>query len=189
MGKSTTARFLQEQGARVVDTDDIAREFVQPGQPALQAIRQQFGDSIFDGGGGLRRDELARIVFADAAARKKLEAILHPPIRARWQARVAEWKKTGEPLAVVVIPLLFETGAEACFDRIICTACTPAAQQERLRNRGWSPQQAGQRIAAQMPADEKIARSHFVVWTDGTIEAHRRQVTRILETLGHIPTR
>ena len=184
MGKTTTARFLQERGARVVDTDDLARELVQPGQPALARIQKLFGPDIIDRAGALRRDQLAAIVFADPVARKKLEAILHPPIRERWQAQVNAWRTAAEPLAIVVIPLLFETGAETLFDKIICTACSSAAQRARLTERGWSADQAAQRIAAQLPADEKIARSHFVVWTDGTLEAHRQQVERILETLG-----
>jgi len=183
MGKSTTARFLQEAGARIVDTDDLARELVQPGRPALAAIQKLFGQGILSADGHLRRDELARIVFADPSARKQLEAVLHPPIRSRWQAQVAEWRQGNVPLAVVVIPLLFETGAESHFDRIICTACSPATQHERLAARGWTGEQARQRIHAQMPADEKVARSHFVVWTDGTLEVHRRQLQAILERL------
>src|ERR1051325_6698007 len=93
MGKSTTAGFLLQRGARVVDTDELAREFVQPGRPALVEIQNTFGKQIVSVDGQLRRNELAKIVFADAAARKKLENILHPKIRARWQAQVEEWKQ------------------------------------------------------------------------------------------------
>ena len=128
----------------------------------------------------LRRDELARIVFADAAARKKLEAILHPRIQERWLAQVETWRGENRALAVVVIPLLFETRAESHFDKIICVACSAATQRERLLERGWTPEQIEQRIAAQWPVEQKIARSDFVIWTDGALDAHVRQIERIL---------
>ena len=86
MGKSVAAQFLRERGARVVDTDEFARQLVEPGQPALAEIQTVFGNNVVAPNGELRRDQLARIVFADAAARKKLEAILHPRIRERWLA-------------------------------------------------------------------------------------------------------
>jgi len=88
MGKSTTARLLRERGARVVDTDELAHQLVELGQPALAEIQTIFGNKIISSDGGLRRDELAKIVFADAALRKKLEAILHPRIRKLWLAQI-----------------------------------------------------------------------------------------------------
>jgi dephospho-CoA kinase len=200
MGKSTAARFLRERGAHIVDTDELARQLVQPGRPALAEIQNVFGRGMISFDGQLRRDELAKIVFADPAARKKLEAILHPRIREQWLAQVETWRaapkwlvspksdkgggddgrKQDRPLAVVVIPLLFETSAESHFDKIICVACPPAAQNERLRTRGWTPEQIGQRIGAQMPVEQKIARADFVVWTGGALEIHARQIERIL---------
>jgi len=184
MGKSTTARFLSAQGVPVVDTDEIAHRLVEPGQPALAGIQGRFGKNIVDADGRLRRGELARIVFADHAARKDLEAILHPRIRERWLAQAEAWQTQNIPLAVVVIPLLFETAAESHFQKILCTACSPAAQSDRLRRRGWSPEQINQRIAAQMPVEQKIARSDFVIWTDGTLDVHEQQMKRIIRNLG-----
>ena len=181
MGKSTAAGFFLEFGARLVDTDQLAHELVQPGQPALTEIQQAFGAGLVGADGRLNRAELAHLVFADPAARQRLEAILHPRIRERWQAQVAAWRAEGCPLAMVVIPLLFETGAESAFDRIICVACTPAAQRERLRSRGWPADQIQGRIAAQWPVSQKIARAHFVLWTDGLLDNHRLQATRIWE--------
>ena len=105
--------FLRDRGAQVVDTDELARQLVQPGQPALAEIQAEFGKEVIAPDGRLRRDELARIVFADAAARKKLEAILHPRIRERWLAQIETWRGENRALAVVVIPLLFETRAES----------------------------------------------------------------------------
>jgi dephospho-CoA kinase len=183
MGKSTSARFLHERGAPIVDTDELARRLVQPGQPALAEIQAVFGKIVISPDGGLRREELANIVFADPAARKKLESILHPRIRAQWLAQIEAWRGDDIPLAVVVIPLLFETRAESHFDKIICVACPAAAQRERLLARGWTPGQIAQRIAAQMPVAQKIARADCVVWTDGGLDAHAQQIERILAAL------
>ena len=183
MGKSTAAGFLSGQGVRLVDTDDIARELVAPGQPALQQIQREFGTEIVSLAGELKRHQLAGIVFADPAARKRLEEILHPRIRESWLKQVKQWRDENCRLAVVVIPLLFETQAEAFFDQVVCVACSPATQGERLGARGWDAEQIRQRIAAQMPVEPKIARSHFVIWTEGALDVHRRQVAQILEKL------
>jgi len=193
MGKSTAARFLREHGAQIVDTDELARELVQPGQPALAEIQNVFGQKVISPGGQLRRAELAKIVFADAAARKKLEAILHPPIRKQWLAQIEAWlaapkrsdggRGENHPLAVVVIPLLFKTRAESHFDKILCAACSAAAQRERLLARGWMPEQIRQRTTAQMPVEQKIARADFVIWTDGALDMHARQIERLLAAL------
>ena len=183
MGKSTAASFLLSQGVRLIDTDDLARQLVQPGQPALAEIAGNFGSSVLTAAGELDRVALAQIVFADPVARQKLEAILHPCIRVGWQAQVESWRQENCTVGVVVIPLLFETKAEAAFDKIICVACLPASQVERLGGRGWNPEQIRQRIASQLPIEQKIARSQLVIWSEGTIEAHRQQVGRILSGL------
>jgi dephospho-CoA kinase len=179
MGKSTTAQFLRARGAQMVDTDELARQLVQPGQPALAEIQTEFGTNIVAPDGRLRREELAQIIFSDAAARKKLEAILHPRIRGRWLAQVEIWRAENRPLAVVVIPLLFETRAESHFNKIICVACSAPTQRQRLLSRGWTPEQIQQRLAAQLPIEEKIARADFVIWTDGSLDVHAQQIERI----------
>jgi dephospho-CoA kinase len=183
MGKSTAAEFLRSRGAQVVDTDELARQLVQPGQPALNEIQAAFGKKIVAPGGRLRRDELARIVFSDAPAREKLEAILHPRIRERWLAQIETWRKENRALAVVVIPLLFETRAESHFDKIICVACSAPAQRQRLLSRGWTPEQILQRLAAQWPVEQKISRADFVVWTEGALDVHAQQLDRIFVKL------
>ena len=169
--------------ARLLDTDDLARQLVQPGEPALREIQSVFGDGVISGEGQLRRDELARIVFADPSARQKLESILHPRIRNLWLAQIAIWRDEGHSLAVVVIPLLFETNAESQFDKIICAACLPVTQHGRLAARGWNPSHITQRIAAQFPIEQKIARSNYLVWTEGNLESAARQVKRIVVSL------
>jgi dephospho-CoA kinase len=181
MGKSTAAQLFRERGVALVDTDDLAREVVQPGQPALEELRQTFGNDFLDPNGQLRREELARVVFADAEARKRLEAILHPRIADLWRARVEQWRNDGQPLAVVVIPLLYETGAEGEFDAVVCVACTPATQRQRLRARGWTPEEIEQRIAAQTPVAEKMARADYVIWTEGSLDVHAAQLDSIIQ--------
>ena len=183
MGKSTAAGFFSALGVRIVDTDDLAHQLVEPGQPALQEIGDQFGRELIGPDGRLKRGELGRLVFAAPEARKRLEAILHPRIRERWQAQVETWRSQNCAVAMVVIPLLFETSAESNFDKIICVACSPRGQGERLAGRGWSPDQIQGRIAAQMPVEQKLARSHYAVWTEGALESHQRQVGTIFKKL------
>lgn len=183
MGKSTCAQLLSVRGVPVVDTDALAREVVEPGQPALAEIRQRFGPEVIDSNGALRRDTLARRVFAHSEERKELESILHPRIRALWRARVDSWRSQATPVAAVAIPLLYETKAEAEFDSVICTACSPATQHARLQARGWPSEQIHQRILAQWPVEEKIAQANFVIWTEGPVEIHAAQLERILSRI------
>jgi dephospho-CoA kinase len=183
MGKSAAAAFFSGIGAQIVDTDEIARRLVQPGQSALVEIREHFGGTVLAPDGSLRRDVLAQIVFASVVARRRLEAILHPRIRETWLAQAEQWRREKVPLAIVVIPLLFETAAENHFDKIICAACSPAAQRVRLVARGWTPEQIHQRNAAQLPIAQKIARAHFVLWTEGKLELHREQAARVFSRL------
>lgn len=180
MGKSACAQLLEWRGAAVVDTDELARQVVQPGEPALAELRGIFGADCFGPEGHLNREALARIVFADADARRTLESILHPRIRARWLAQLESWRVAGKPLAVVVIPLLYETKAEGGFDSILCVACSTATQRERLRMRGWSDDQIRQRLAAQMPIEEKMSRANHVIWTEGGMDVHAQQVYRLI---------
>ena len=183
MGKSTAAEILRQRGIALTDSDLIARQVVEPGQPAQREIAQAFGADLLDRDGRLRRDELAKRVFADEAARKQLEAILHPRIRAVWQAQAAEWRAAGRPVGVAVIPLLFETGAEKHFDATICVACSAATQRERLQARGWTLDQIDQRNRAQWPIERKIALADYVLWTEGTIDVLGEQLARILPGL------
>ncbi len=182
MGKSTAAQLLNERGVAVVDTDDLARRVVAPGQLALREVELAFGSDILGPNGQLRREELARIVFSDPVARQRLEAILHPRIHQLWHTQLQTWRAEGKPVAVVVIPLLFETQAAGQFDSVICVACSAATQRERLQARGWSPEQIEQRNAAQLPVAEKMARSNFVIWTEGALEVHARQWSYVLPT-------
>jgi len=166
-----------------VDTDILARALVEPGQPALTAIVDAFGPDLLDDAGHLRRAEMARLVFSDPEARRRLEGILHPRIRDLWRRRVDDWRVEGRLAAVVVIPLLFETQAGGDFDAVLCTACTRSSQGERFTARGWTPQEAEARLRAQWPLDQKIARADVVVWTEGDLVVTRQQVDRIARQL------
>lgn len=180
MGKSAAAALLRERGVPVMDSDEIARQIVEPGQPALAEIRAAFGGGVFNADGALNREAMARRVFADSDSRQKLEGILHPRIRAIWLAQVEAWRHEGQPVGVVVVPLLFETKGEAHCDETICIACTPATQQQRLQQRGWSAEQIRQRLNAQWSAEMKMSLADYVVWTEGGLDVHGEQLRRIV---------
>ncbi len=180
MGKSASARLLVQWGIPVVDTDVLARQLVEPGQPALAEIVAAFGPEMLDDSGALRRAALAAAVFADNTKRQRLEEILHPRIRTAWQTEVASWRDAGQPAGAVVIPLLFETKAEGEFDQIICVACLPATQHRRLSERGWTTDEIDRRIASQWPTQQKIDRAHRVIWTEPELDVHAAQLARIL---------
>jgi dephospho-CoA kinase len=187
MGKSTAAKILSERGIPVADTDLLARQVVERGQPALEEIHRAFGDAVIAPDGSLQRAALARIVFSDPAARQKLESITHPRIRQLWREQVEIWRARQAPVGCVVIPLLFETGAEKELDATICVACSPGTQQKRLRERGWTPEQIGQRIAAQFPAEKKIAMATLVAWNEGSLEVLAAQLERIVLVVERVP--
>jgi dephospho-CoA kinase len=184
MGKTTAAERLGAAGHAVVDTDQVARDLVEPGQGALADIRGAFGVEVLDSQGQLRREELARRVFADPVARRRLEEILHPRIRAVWESRIEDWRREGRRLAVVVIPLLFEIEAERQFDRTVCLACSERSQRVRLQARGWSEQEIQGRLAAQLPTRTKMERADYVVWTEGDLRLLDEQLRRLLEAIG-----
>lgn len=179
MGKSAAADLLRRRGLPIIDTDLVAREIVEPGQPALAQIRAAFGETLIDADGRLNREEMARLVFADAAARRRLEGILHPAIHAVWRQQIEAWRAEGRPLAVVVIPLLFETQTADWFDVTLCVGCTAGTQRERLLARGWSPRQIQQRLQAQLPIEQKMELADRVVWTEGGLDVLEDQLDRI----------
>jgi dephospho-CoA kinase len=182
-GKSTVATMLKTHGVPMLDTDDLARQFTQPGQPALQQIAARFGEEILDEMGALRRTALASRVFSSADERRKLEEILHPLIRSAWLRQLVDWREAGELIGCVVIPLLYETRCEPEFDAVICTGCSAGTQQERLRQRGWSAEQIAGRLAAQLPLRTKLERADFVVWTEGSLATTEAQLHEVLRKL------
>lgn len=180
MGKSAAGNILRGLGVSVVDTDQLARDLVAPGTPGLAAVLGEFGREYADEQGALQREALGRLVFADPAALARLNALLHPRIRTAWQAQLAAWRDAGVARAAVTIPLLYENGYEAEIEWVACVACTALTQRRRLRQRGWSQSEIDRRIAAQLPASEKMRRAHRVVWTEGTLAAHAAQWPLVL---------
>jgi len=180
MGKSTCAALFAKRSFPLIDTDLLARHVVEPGQPALLEIQELFGRAIVEPDGRLRRDELARQVFADAGRRRQLEAIVHPRIRERWLAQVESLRAAGRKHVVIVIPLLFETDAAPLFDRTVCAACSAASQRQRLEARGWKAAEIEQRIQAQWPIEKKMALADYVVWTEAKPDVLAAQVDRII---------
>ncbi|MFO1476987.1 MAG: dephospho-CoA kinase [Verrucomicrobiota bacterium] len=179
MGKSTAGLYLAGRGLPVIDTDQLARQVVAPGQPALAEIARAFGPQIIGPSGHLQRAELARRVFSSPADRHILESITHPRIRTLWRQHADSWRRQGAPIGIVIIPLLFETGAEKELNATVCVACSEATQHARLAPRGWSPDQAAARIAAQWPVERKMARADFLAWSEGPPFILHAQLDRI----------
>ena len=180
MGKSTAARLLKKVGLPVVDSDDLAREAVHPGTEGLAEIADEFGEGFLKADGSLDRDKMASKVFRDEAARKRLEAIIHPRVRIVWEKQIDQWREQKRPVGVVVIPLLFEVDLQDSFDAVLCVACTANTQRARLRERNWNDAQITARIAAQMDIAQKMDLADHVLWNEGAPELLMDQMKEIL---------
>jgi dephospho-CoA kinase len=177
-GKSEVARRLAELGALVIDSDRLAREVVEPGTPGLAEVVAAFGPEVLGPDGALDRPALGRRVFGDEAARHRLEAIIHPRVR----ARSAELIAAAPPDAVVVndIPLLVETGIGAGFDLVVVVAASEESRLGRLaRYRGMSAEEARSRIAAQATDEQRRAVADVVLDNDGSLEELHAVVDRL----------
>ena len=178
-GKSMVAQMFAQLGAVVVDADQLAREVVEPGQPALQEIAATFGPDVLLPDGRLDRPKLAAIIFADPAERAKLDAITHPRIRARMDEEI-ETRRSGPGVLLVDIPLLYENDRINTVEKVIVVWVDLPTQLRRLSQRGGlSAEAARQRINAQMPLDAKRARADHVIDNRGGLEDTRRQVEAI----------
>jgi dephospho-CoA kinase len=181
-GKSYVRGRLAALGTPTLDADRLAREAVAPGSPGFHAVVARFGSGVVAPDGTLDRARLAAIVFADEAARHDLEAIVHPVVYANieaWLAALAA-QVPAPPLAVVDIPLLFETGRTGAFDAVVVVACAPALQVARVMARdGATEAEARRRLAAQWPIEEKVRRADLVIRTDGSFEDTDRQVREV----------
>lgn len=188
-GKSTLAKFLRELGIRLLDADDVVHELEATGGAAVPAIVARFGAGVLAADGSVDRPKLAEIVFADAAARRDLEAILFPLVRSRLRAFTSEAARRGRPpstapLYIAIIPLLFESHWEGDYDIILAITSPLECQIHRMmRTRGYSRVQAEARLAAQMPVAEKAARADFVVVNDSTHEHLKDEARRLVAWL------
>ncbi len=166
-GKSAVAEMLAALGAAVIDTDVIAREVVAPGEAGLTAVTAAFGNELLAPDGTLDRAKLRRLVFADPAKRRRLEAILHPLIRAR---AVAAAQQASGPYLVFVVPLLIETDFVALVDRVLVVDCDPATQLRRLMARDGAPAAEARRIvAAQAGRAERLAAADDVLYNNADL--------------------
>ena len=181
-GKSAVACMLSELGAVVVDADVLAREVVEPGTPGLAAVVAEFGDGVLADDGTLDRPALGAVVFGDQVARRRLEAILHPLIRARGAAIEAE--AGADALVVHDIPLLVETGQAGSFDAVVVVDVPVETQVERMvGDRGMSEADARARVAAQASLEARMEAATHVVDNTGTREDLRDRVTEVFEEL------
>jgi dephospho-CoA kinase len=179
-GKSTVSDILRRLGCVVLDADVLAREVVEPGQPALAAIAAEFGGEVLRVDGTLDRKRLGAIVFADPARRRQVEAITHPAIRDRFLARLAELE--AQDFAGIVVwdaPVMIESGGYKAMDRLVVVVTDPATQRARAVTRDGDPVDAERRIASQMPLAEKAALADYVIDNSGdraATEARTREV-------------
>jgi dephospho-CoA kinase len=182
-GKSHVRAQFEQLGVPTIDADVLARAAVAPGTPGLAAVTERFGPAVLDATGGLDRKRLAAIIFQDPAARLDLERIIHPAVRREidaWFTSLAPVQRFG----IADIPLLYETGRDRNFDAVIVTTCEPATQIQRVMRRdGVTEAEALQRIAAQMPAEDKVRRATYVIRTDGTFDETARQVLNVYNQL------
>jgi len=173
-GKTTTADVFAELGARIIDTDDIARQLVAPGQPALAEIATAFGPEILTPGGKLDRAALRRRVFDSEADRGRLEKILHPRIHRETMNLAAT---TGGPYQIIVVPLLLETDFGALVDRILVVDCPESQQRQRLLERdGEDPARVDRIMAAQLGRAERLKAADDVIDNAGSLAETRAQV-------------
>lgn len=182
-GKSTVSSMLTHRGAALVDADQIAREVVLPGEPALLEIAQHFGQAVMQDDGSLNRKALGKIVFADPAKRKQLENILHPRIRSLMLSRMEALEaENPHRLVVVDIPLLYESDLSHYFEQVLLVYVPPEVQLERLMKRdGLTEEEALQRIQNQMPIEKKKRLADIVIDNSGTIEETEKQVEAFLD--------
>lgn len=177
-GKSTVSRLLAERGAAIIDADVIAREIMEPGHPVLAAVSERFGPGVLHPDGTLNRKKLGEIVFSNPEERKALEALTHPAIRTEMKRRLEELE-AADPNRLVVadIPLLYESGLDPLYDRIMVVYVPREVQLTRLMLRdGLSKEAAEQRLNAQMDIEIKKERADILIDNSGELEETKRQI-------------
>ena len=185
-GKSTVTVLLRELGVVVIDSDRLAREVVAPGTPGLAAVVTAFGPEVLTDAGELDRPAVARLVFADDAARRRLEGIVHPLVR----EAAAGLEAAVPPGTLVVhdVPLLLEVGRAGEFDAVVVVDCPEELQVERMvRDRGWTREQALSRVRAQAGRQDRLAVATHVIDNSGTVEQLRTRVADVHAELAPPP--
>ena len=178
-GKSTVSRMLAERGAVVIDADDLARRAVDPGSPGLEKVVEAFGPEVRAADGSLDREAVAAKVFADPAARKRLETITHPEVFRLYHEEIERHRDT-DRVVIFDAPLIVETGAADGFDLLVVVSASEDAQVHRLvEDRGMTERAARERIASQLPLEEKVRLADVVIHNDGAVEDLEPQVDRL----------
>jgi dephospho-CoA kinase len=184
-GKSTVSGMLRELGCEIIDADLLAREVVEPGQPALAQIATEFGPNVLTATGALDRKKLGTIIFANPERRRRLEAITHPAIRDRFVARLGEL--VGKGFVGIVIydaAVLIESGNHKNLDRLVVVITDDATEMARLHDRdGTDDAENRRKIASQMPLAEKVKLADYVIDNSGSREATAEQVRRVYAAL------
>jgi len=182
-GKSTVGRILSELGVPVIDTDHIVHQLMASDRGLKNAIVQRFGEAVLaEGGEGIDRATLGRIVFQDERARRDLEAIVHPAVLLEYRRQASA---ASGSLVAILVPLLFEAGIASEFDEVWTVVADPAVLRNRLRERdGLSEAEIDSRLSAQLPQAEKATRADQTIDNSGTIAETRRQIARLLAVAG-----
>ena len=182
-GKSTLASLLAAcQTFEAFDADACVHGLLATDRRIIAAVAAEFGPGVLDPTGAVHRPALRALVFPDPAARRRLEAILHPAVRHHWMEQAGRCREAGRDF-LADIPLLFETGADRFFDATVAVATSADVQRRRLRERGLDQATVEGLLASQLPMDEKVRRAGSVVWNDGTLGALARQADLLLERL------
>jgi dephospho-CoA kinase len=183
-GKSTVAEILKRQGAAIINADVLAREVVEPGRQAWTEIVNTFGTAVLQPDRALDRQKLRAIIFDDPDARKKLESIIHPQVRALAEQRIREHAAAGYAVIVYEVPLLFEGNLQEWLRPVILVACDVDTQRNRLQSRdNLSAAQARKHIDAQMSLEAKRRLADYVIENNGSLEDLKRQVQAVLEKI------
>jgi dephospho-CoA kinase len=187
-GKSVVSQILKEEGAYIIDADQIARELVQPRTPTWKELIKVFGKEILQIDGSIHRKKLADKVFSDPEQRDHLNRILHPRIKKEMGRRVkAIGEKDPEAIVVIDAPLLIETGDHREMDRVIVVLSTEEQQVERLKERrGMDQEEARRIIASQSATEEKLRVAHFVIRNEGSVEETERRAKEVFQELKRI---
>lgn len=180
-GKSTVGRFFQGKGVTVIDTDPVVHKLLATNQEVKDAIRRRFGDGVFDAAGEIVRKALSDIIYVDHKAKRDLEQILHPLTVLECRRLIAEEAKAGKRAVAVLVPLLFEAGLEKEYDLIVAVIVNEPILRARMKKRdNLTDAQVDERLAAQLPQEEKARRAHRVIDNSGTEEETGRQVHELL---------
>jgi len=183
-GKSTVARMFKDLGVPVLDSDQAARQAVAVGTPAWQELRRRYGPEYFRADGALDRAKVAARVFADPGEKRRLEEIVHPRVAQEIKQRLGDLARQGTPLALVEVPLLFEAGLEAAYDKIIVVDVDAADQVRRLGARdGRSAAEIAGILQAQLPLKDKVKKADYVIDNRGDLKATLKQVKIIMGEL------